>query len=169
MLNTIKNFSTGTYRGSSHRRYSVRKNVLRNFAKFAEKHLQAEAFNFTNTETLAQGFSCEICKISKNTFSYNPSGGCFWCCPTLCISSNLNNKSNLITIKTTIEWHNFLTAILRCSVSSKQLLLSALKYLKYLKLHCFRILTGKNCVLFQSVQEWLVDYFWPFSYVYTIN
>ena len=32
--------------------------------------LQASASNFIKKETLAQVFSCEFCKISKNTFSY---------------------------------------------------------------------------------------------------
>ena len=32
--------------------------------------LQAEAYNFIKKETLAQLFSCEFCKISKNTFFY---------------------------------------------------------------------------------------------------
>ena len=31
------------------------------------------------------------------------------------------------------------------------------------------ILTGKNCVLFNLEQEWLVGCFWPFWYIYTIN
>ena len=52
--------------------------VLRNFAKFTGKHLcqsiffnkKAEVRNFIKKETLAQVFSCEICEISKNTFSY---------------------------------------------------------------------------------------------------
>ena len=39
----------------SHRRCSLRKGVLRNFAKFTGKHL-------------AQVFFCEFCEISKNTF-----------------------------------------------------------------------------------------------------
>ena len=40
-----------------------KKGVLRNFAKFTGKHLcQRPVF------TLAQVFSCEFCKISKNTF-----------------------------------------------------------------------------------------------------
>ena len=30
--------------------------------------LQVEAFNFIKKETLEQVFSCEFCKISKNTF-----------------------------------------------------------------------------------------------------
>ena len=38
---------------SSHMRFSLRKGVLRNFAKF--------------TGALAQVFSCEFCEISKNT------------------------------------------------------------------------------------------------------
>ena len=32
--------------------------------------LQVSACNFTKKETLAQVFSCEFCKISKNTLSY---------------------------------------------------------------------------------------------------
>ena len=64
---------------SSHRRCSVRKGVVKNFAKFTGKHLcqslfinklQAKPFNFINKETQAQVFSCELCEISKNSFSY---------------------------------------------------------------------------------------------------
>ena len=56
-----------------------RKGVLRNFAKFTGKHLCQSLFfnkvaggacNFIKKETLAQVFSCEFCKIFKNTFSY---------------------------------------------------------------------------------------------------
>ena len=56
-------------------RYSVRKGVLRNFAKFTGKHLCQSLFfnevasaacNFIKKETLAQVFSCEFCEISKN-------------------------------------------------------------------------------------------------------
>ena len=49
---------TGTSYRSSHQRCSVRKGVLRNFAKFTGKQKQ----------TLAQVFSCEFCEISKSTF-----------------------------------------------------------------------------------------------------
>ena len=53
--------------------------VLRNFAKFARKHLCQSLFfnkdaglqlvcNFIKKETLAQVLSCEFCEISKNTF-----------------------------------------------------------------------------------------------------
>ena len=46
---------------------------------FCEK---GAACNFIKKETLAQVFSCEFCKISKNTFFLqNTSGGCF--CSTL--------------------------------------------------------------------------------------
>ena len=31
---------------------------------------EAEAFNFIKKETLAQVFSCEFCKIAKNTSSF---------------------------------------------------------------------------------------------------
>ena len=62
------------------------KGVLKNFAKFTEKHLcQIPFFNtvagltllqyrlwqaciFIKKETLAEGLSCEFCKIFKNTF-----------------------------------------------------------------------------------------------------
>ena len=56
-----------------------KKDVLRNFTKFTGKHLcqshrcqqvpeSGEACNFIKKEVLAQVFSCEFCKISKNTF-----------------------------------------------------------------------------------------------------
>ena len=61
---------------SSHRRCSVRKGVLRNFARFTEKHLYQSLFfnkvakvnKVIKKETLAQVFSCEFCEISKKTF-----------------------------------------------------------------------------------------------------
>ena len=63
---------------SSHWRCSMGKNVLRNFAKFTGKHLcQSRFFNkvaglrpatLLKKEALAQVFSWEVCKISKNTF-----------------------------------------------------------------------------------------------------
>ena len=53
---------------SSHRRGSVKKGVLRNFAKFIGKHLCQSLFFNEVAETLAQVFSCEFCEISKNTF-----------------------------------------------------------------------------------------------------
>ena len=64
---------------SSRRRCSVRKGVLRNFAKFRGKHLCQSLFfnnkvagtqagNFIKKETLEQVFSHEFCKISMNTF-----------------------------------------------------------------------------------------------------
>ena len=51
--------SEKTFR-SSHRRCSVRKGVLRTFAKFTGKHLCQGL--------LAQMFSCKFCESSKNTF-----------------------------------------------------------------------------------------------------
>ena len=62
---------------SSHQRCSVKKGVLRNFAKFTGKYLcqglffkkvAGAACNFIKKETLAQVFSCEFCEISKNIF-----------------------------------------------------------------------------------------------------
>ena len=58
-------------------RYSVKKVFLEISQKSSENtcawvsliiKLQAEACNFIKKESLAQGFSCEFCKISKNTF-----------------------------------------------------------------------------------------------------
>ena len=50
-----------------------KKGILRNFAKFTGKHMCQKK------ETLAQVFSCEFCKIYKNTFSKNTSGiNNFW-------------------------------------------------------------------------------------------
>ena len=58
---------------SSHGGCSVKKDVLRNFAKFTGKHLCQSLFlikncNFIKTETLAQVFSREFCEIFWNTF-----------------------------------------------------------------------------------------------------
>ena len=59
------------------RRCSVKRGVLRNFAKFTGKHLcqslyfnkvagLPKACNFIKIETLAQVFFCKFCEISKN-------------------------------------------------------------------------------------------------------
>ena len=56
---------------SSHPEVFCRKGVLRNFAKFTGKHLCQGLF--FKKETLAQVFSSEFCKISKNTFSHRTS------------------------------------------------------------------------------------------------
>ena len=57
---------------SSHRKFSVKKGVLRNFENFTGKHLfQSFFFNkvLSQKEALAEVFSCEFCEISKNAFS----------------------------------------------------------------------------------------------------
>ena len=55
---------------NSHQRCSVKKSVLRNFAKFIGKHLcqRLAACNFIKKGTVAQVFSCEFCEIFKNTY-----------------------------------------------------------------------------------------------------
>ena len=57
---------------SSQRRCSVKKSVLKNFAKFKRTHLyhskESQACNFIKKDTLSQVLSCEFCKIFKNTF-----------------------------------------------------------------------------------------------------
>ena len=61
------------------RKCSIKKGVLRNFAKFSGKYLCQSLFFHKITglrpatllkKTLAQVFSCDFCKISKNTFYY---------------------------------------------------------------------------------------------------
>ena len=69
---------------SSHQRCFVRKDALRNFAKFTGNHLWQGLFfnkvvgvhacNFIKKEALAQVFSCEFCKTSENIFLQNSSG-----------------------------------------------------------------------------------------------
>ena len=66
---------------SSPRRCSVKKGVLKNFAKIHRKApvpeslfykvagLKPKACSFIKKETLAQVFSCEFCETSQNTFS----------------------------------------------------------------------------------------------------
>ena len=65
--------------GSSRQEVFCKKGVLRNFAKFTGKHLCQNLFfnkvaglacNLIKKEILAQLFSFEFCKISKNTYSY---------------------------------------------------------------------------------------------------
>ena len=56
---------------SSHRRCSVKKDVLKNFAEFTEKHKCQSLFlseSLNKKETLAQVFPCEFCQIFKNPF-----------------------------------------------------------------------------------------------------
>ena len=59
---------------SSHHRYSLRKGVLRSFAKVTGKHLCQSLFfnnvacNFVKKETLVEVLSCEFCEFFMNTF-----------------------------------------------------------------------------------------------------
>ena len=72
---------------SSHKGCSVRKGVLRNFAKFTGKHLCHNLFlnkvwglrpATLLKERLTHLFSCEFCRIFKNCFSYKtPLADCF--------------------------------------------------------------------------------------------
>ena len=58
------------------------KGFLENVANFTGKHLCQSLFltcNFIKEETLTQAFSCEFCKIFKNTvFTETPLDDCFW-------------------------------------------------------------------------------------------
>ena len=71
----LQGWERGTFR-SSHRRCSIKKGVLKNFAKFTRKHLCQRLFfdkvadlacNFIK-KTPTQVFFCEYCEILKNTF-----------------------------------------------------------------------------------------------------
>ena len=59
---------------SSHRKFSIRKavliilNILRKIPPLESLFKKVHACNFIKKETLAQVFSCEFCKISKNIF-----------------------------------------------------------------------------------------------------
>ena len=75
--NALKCYQFGTMDRSSHQRFSMKKGVLRNFAKFTKKHLHRGLFfdkvadlrpAILSKETLAQMFSFKFCEISKKTF-----------------------------------------------------------------------------------------------------
>ena len=63
---------------SSHQRWSIKKDVLKNFAKFAGKHMCQGLFfdkvaglrpaTLLKKETLGQVFSCEFCDTPKSIF-----------------------------------------------------------------------------------------------------
>ena len=63
-------FQSAWHSEAGARRYSTKKGVLKNFAKFTGKHLCQRLFfkKVAIKESLAQVFSCKYCKISKNTF-----------------------------------------------------------------------------------------------------
>ena len=54
-------------------RCSIKKGVLRKYAKFTGKHLCQSLF-FNKKESLAQMFSCEICEFLRTSFLQNTSG-----------------------------------------------------------------------------------------------
>ena len=71
------NFPNNLKYRSSHRRCSVRKGVLKNFAKFTRKNL-CQACNFIKKETLVQVFRVSFLNFLKTPSLYNTSGRCFW-------------------------------------------------------------------------------------------
>ena len=62
---------------SSHCRCSIKKGVLKTFAKFTGKHLCWSLFltKFIKKETLAQLFSCKFCENSKKHHIYKTPPG----------------------------------------------------------------------------------------------
>ena len=70
---------------SSHRRRSIKKGVLKHFAKIPGNTCARVSFFFLiKKETLAQVFSCEFYEILKNRFYKTPPSNCF------CFSNNQN-------------------------------------------------------------------------------
>ena len=63
---TLNNFPVFFIDRSSRPEVFCKKGVLRNFAKFTEKH----SCQSLKKEALAQVFFCEFCEISKNNFPY---------------------------------------------------------------------------------------------------
>ena len=88
---------------SNYQECSVKKGVLRNFAKFTGKRLcQSLVFNkvagacsFIKEETLVQVFSCKFCEIGKNTFfTEHIQATAFWCLGA-CLSANKGNHLSI--------------------------------------------------------------------------
>ena len=84
---------------SSQQKCSAKKGVLRNFTKFTGKHL-CQSLSF---ETLAQDFSCEFCKICKNTFIQNTSGQLILHDDVMMMIS-LSTQRRLIMTSTAFYW-----------------------------------------------------------------
>ena len=114
ILSFLKDFHDSVF--DAQREVFCKVDVLRNFSTFTRKYLsqslsflmklQASAFNFIKKKTLAQLFSCEHCKISKNTFTYRTTpGAAFWCCISKC--------SFLQKFISTIVWIVFLICTLK--------------------------------------------------------
>ena len=85
----------------SYQRCSIKKGILKNFAKFTGKHLcqslffnkvVEQNFNLFKKETLAQVFSCEFCKFFKSIFftEYIWTTASEWSMSVPSISSNSN-------------------------------------------------------------------------------
>ena len=113
---------------SSHRRFSVKKGVLRNFTKFTGKHLCQSVF-FNKRETLAQVFSCEFCEISKNIFFREHHRATTSVLRTLSDNHETRNFYNIIyflkcrlVLFTSLKWTIFAATLLDefCLACSKQ-------------------------------------------------
>ena len=87
--------------------FQIKKDVLKNFAKFTGKYLcqshffsKLQACNFIKKEILAQVFSCEFCEMFKNTFFTEhlrttvsvPREFSFFCSETKLLAFNILHK-----------------------------------------------------------------------------
>ena len=77
---------------NSHRRCSVKIDVLKNFVKFIGKHLCQSLYFNEVTGDLAQVFSCKFCEIFKNSFFTEHR----W--PTASVSTYLARKKNFVNL-----------------------------------------------------------------------
>ena len=86
-----------------------KKDVLKNFAKFTGKHLCQSIF-FNKVAGLAQVFSCEFCKILKNTFFTEHLRGCSW------HKVNKLNRTKVSAIPQNYCWWNILFVMIYTQV-----------------------------------------------------
>ena len=111
------------------RRCSVKKDVLRNFAKFTGKRLcQSLFFNKVGVEKrhLHRCFPVNFPKFLRTPLLKNTSGGCFWHFQTWCYEKeqNKNYSANLTTIKCGLnenkidQWQGKLSTTIKFKINS---------------------------------------------------
>ena len=64
--------------GSSHRRCSVKKGVLRNFAEFTGKYLYLRPSTLLKKSPWHRSFPVNCAKFLRTPFLQKPPGNCFW-------------------------------------------------------------------------------------------
>ena len=101
---------------SSHQKCSLRKGVLRNFAKFTGKHLCQSLFlnkvaglrpaTLLKTRVWHRCFTCEFCEISRNNVFHRISP-LRWLVLKVCFLYTLTLKSpHFLHVSTQLSWYN---------------------------------------------------------------